>query len=61
MCGIIAYTGTQNALPILMSGLRRLEYRGYNPAGVAVIADDTITTYKAAGKLANLEARLPEP
>jgi glucosamine--fructose-6-phosphate aminotransferase (isomerizing) len=58
MCGIIAYTGTQNALPILMSGLRRLEYRGYDSAGVSVIAEDAITTYKAAGKLVNLEARL---
>lgn len=60
MCGIIAYTGSQNALPILMSGLRRLEYRGYDSAGVAVIDNDTIITHKSAGKLAQLEAKLPE-
>ncbi|MGB1010008.1 MAG: glutamine--fructose-6-phosphate transaminase (isomerizing) [Thiolinea sp.] len=60
MCGIIAYTGHQNALPILMSGLRRLEYRGYDSSGIAVIQPETITTCKAAGKLAQLEARLPD-
>jgi len=60
MCGIIAYTGHQNALPILKSGLSQLEYRGYDSAGIAVLANNNIITYKSAGKLANLKAMLPK-
>ena len=60
MCGIIAYTGSQPAAPILLSGLKRLEYRGYDSAGIALQSRNKLHTYKAAGKLHNLEARLPK-
>ncbi len=55
MCGIIAYTGTKSALPILIEGLKRLEYRGYDSAGVALVHDNVMTIYKKAGKVAELE------
>ena len=55
MCGIVGYTGAQNATPILLEGLRRLEYRGYDSAGIAVLSENgAITVQKAAGKLDNL-------
>lgn len=60
MCGIIAYTGTKEATPILMNGLRKLEYRGYDSSGISVIHRKRIRTFKAAGKLSVLEDRLPE-
>jgi len=60
MCGIIAYTGKQLAAPILMDGLRRLAYRGYDSAGVALQNRSKIKTLRAAGKLENLAARDPE-
>src|SRR6266540_7560206 len=50
MCGIVGYVGRDEALPIIMEGLRRLEYRGYDSAGVAVI-DGRMTVVKRAGKL----------
>jgi glucosamine--fructose-6-phosphate aminotransferase (isomerizing) len=55
MCGIVGYVGPQNALDVVLEGLRRLEYRGYDSAGVAVLADGVMATAKKAGKLANLE------
>jgi glutamine---fructose-6-phosphate transaminase (isomerizing) len=55
MCGIVGYVGPQNALDVVLEGLRRLEYRGYDSAGVAVLADGEMATAKKAGKLANLE------
>lgn len=56
MCGIVGYIGHQNAYPILMKGLRRLEYRGYDSAGVALIGDDgKLNVYKAKGKVSDLE------
>ena len=55
MCGIVGYVGHQQALEVIVEGLRRLEYRGYDSAGVAVIADGQIHTRKKAGKLINLE------
>ncbi|HUG85853.1 MAG TPA: glutamine--fructose-6-phosphate transaminase (isomerizing) [Euzebya sp.] len=59
MCGIMGYTGTAEALPILMEGLARLEYRGYDSAGVAVLdPGSTIRVVKKAGKLANLREQL---
>ncbi len=57
MCGIIGYTGPDQALPVLLDGLGRLEYRGYDSAGVAVLGDGLLIV-KRAGKLANLRAAL---
>ncbi len=55
MCGIVAYIGKKEAYPILMKGLERLEYRGYDSAGVALMQSDTITLYKKRGKVSELE------
>ena len=55
MCGIIGYIGDKQVLPILIEGLRRLEYRGYDSAGVAVVRDGAIELRRSAGKLARLE------
>ena len=60
MCGIVGYAGARSALGIVLDGLRRLEYRGYDSAGVAVVADGALRTEKRAGKLANLEKALAE-
>ncbi|MDD2411600.1 MAG: glutamine--fructose-6-phosphate transaminase (isomerizing) [Bacteroidales bacterium] len=54
MCGIVAYVGQKDAYPILINGLRRLEYRGYDSAGVALLTDQ-INLYKCRGKVADLE------
>lgn len=55
MCGIIGYSGIQNATPILIEGLKRLEYRGYDSAGIATFHDGEIAVKRSAGKLENLE------
>ena len=55
MCGIIGYVGTKPALPILIEGLRRLEYRGYDSAGVALTDKGFLTVTKSAGRLSVLE------
>ncbi|MCX5376468.1 glutamine--fructose-6-phosphate transaminase (isomerizing) [Streptomyces sp. NBC_00091] len=58
MCGIVGYVGAQSALDVVIAGLKRLEYRGYDSAGVAVLADGALTNVKKAGKLVNLEKEL---
>ena len=58
MCGIVGYVGQKQALEIVVAGLRRLEYRGYDSAGVAVISEGQLEVRKKAGKLANLEELL---
>ncbi|MFJ5271397.1 glutamine--fructose-6-phosphate transaminase (isomerizing) [Streptomyces sp. NPDC088358] len=58
MCGIVGYVGSQSALDVVMAGLKRLEYRGYDSAGVAVPADGGLAAAKKAGKLVNLEKEL---
>ena len=55
MCGIIGYIGSKEVVPVLIDGLRRLEYRGYDSAGVAVVRNGAIDLRRSAGKLANLE------
>ena len=59
MCGIVGYVGKQNALPILLEGLHRLEYRGYDSAGIAVLRAGKLAVFKSAGKVTQLEAKLP--
>ncbi|WP_217185367.1 glutamine--fructose-6-phosphate transaminase (isomerizing) [Streptomyces sp. AC495_CC817] len=58
MCGIVGYVGSQSALDVVLAGLKRLEYRGYDSAGVAVLADGGLAAAKKAGKLVNLEKEL---
>ena len=57
MCGIVGYTGTQNAAHSLLEGLKKLEYRGYDSAGIAVMRDGTITVSKVTGRIAGLEEK----
>ena len=58
MCGIVGYIGREDAVPFLLEGLRRLEYRGYDSAGIAVLQAGKIEVRRSVGKLANLEAVL---
>ena len=58
MCGIVAYLGEKQAYPILINGLRRLEYRGYDSAGVALLDGDALTIYKCQGKVSDLESHI---
>jgi glucosamine--fructose-6-phosphate aminotransferase (isomerizing) len=60
MCGIVGYAGHRQALDVVVDGLSRLEYRGYDSAGVAVVADGKLAWAKRAGKLANLRSALAE-
>ena len=56
MCGIVGYIGSKDVVPVLVDGLRRLEYRGYDSAGVAVVRNGMVDLRRSAGKLANLES-----
>ena len=61
MCGIVGYTGPREAGPILIEGLARLEYRGYDSAGIALVDDDgDLFVEKKAGKLANLTTAIAD-
>jgi glutamine---fructose-6-phosphate transaminase (isomerizing) len=60
MCGIVGYVGAQQAQTVVINGLRRLEYRGYDSAGVALVHAGSISTDKRAGKLANLEKAIAD-
>jgi glucosamine--fructose-6-phosphate aminotransferase (isomerizing) len=55
MCGIVGYTGPREAYPIILKGLKRLEYRGYDSSGVALLNNDKLSVYKKKGKVAELE------
>lgn len=57
MCGIVGYTGPREAYPIILKGLKRLEYRGYDSSGVALLNED-LKVYKKKGKVAELEDTL---
>ena len=58
MCGIVGYTGPRQAYPIILKGLKRLEYRGYDSSGVALLHDGKLDVYKKKGKVAELEDSL---
>ncbi len=58
MCGIIGYVGSRDVVPVLITGLKKLEYRGYDSAGIAVVNGQGVEVVRAEGKLSNLEAKL---
>ncbi len=60
MCGIVAYIGQRDACPLLIEGLKRLDYRGYDSAGVVVVRDGELHVRRAAGRIANLERKLDD-
>ena len=60
MCGIVGYIGQTNAVPVIMQGLGKLEYRGYDSAGIAIYNDGKINMLKSKGRLKELEKKLIE-
>lgn len=60
MCGIIGYVGTKPVVSVLLDGLKRLEYRGYDSAGIAVVADGQLELRRTSGKLSNLEVAIQQ-
>ncbi|MBO5973387.1 MAG: glutamine--fructose-6-phosphate aminotransferase, partial [Clostridia bacterium] len=60
MCGIVGYAGSKNAVPVLLNGLYKLEYRGYDSAGVALIEDDELKVIKTKGRISNLDQMLQQ-
>ena len=55
MCGITGYVGTKKCIPYILGGLERLEYRGYDSAGIAYVKDNNVYTIKSKGKIENLK------
>ena len=60
MCGIVSYYGKKNSVPFLINGLRRLEYRGYDSVGIAIMKDGAVKTVKKAGKVDKLHEKIKE-
>ena len=56
MCGIVGYVGYKNSIPVLINGLERLEYRGYDSAGIAIVNENSLNVLKRSGKVKSLKS-----